>query len=315
MFKKRFVAVLCSGLMMSTATAAFAGAGPAGHDHTHTPNPSVTVAATTVAGNVSVVMGQGGFAGGNVGVSAGPDGLLIVDNLMPGFAYKLEGVLDQLKTCINCGDLKYLINTHWHFDHAGNNEHFGGDAVLIAHQAVRPLLAKEQEVKALNMKFAAKSREGLPDITITRKASVFFNGEEIEITHFPKSHTSGDVAVYFSGSNVLHLGDLYFNGMFPFVDVENGGNVKGIIRSIEAVLAQYPDDVKIIPGHGALSSKSKVRAYLDMLKQTTRTVEKAKSKGMSLEEIQKRGLDEKWQSWAWQFVNTESWIAMVYNSL
>lgn len=307
---KRFASMLCTGFVVSTvASAAFAAS-----DHTHTPKPSVAIGASAVGGNVLVVMGLDGFAGGNVGLSAGPDGLLIIDSMLPGFQHKLENVLDQVKTCVDCGDLKYMINTHWHFDHTGNNEHFGGSPVVIAHDAVRPLLAAPQDLTMFNMHFPAKSRAGLPDVTFAMKSSVYFNGEEIELMHFPKSHTSGDIAAYFTQSNVLHLGDLYFNGMFPVVDLEHGGNVRGMIKSIETALKRYPTDVKIIPGHGAVSGLQELRGYLTMLKETTKTVTKAKKAGKSLEAIQKQGLDERWKSWAWQFVSTDTWIALIYNS-
>jgi len=318
MIVNRFVVALCSGLALSTmSAAAHAGAGPApAHpDHSHTPGPEVAIGPIAVGGNVSVVMGLDGFAGGNVGVSAGPDGLLIVDDLVPGFQYKLEDVLSTMKTCTDCGEVKYLINTHWHFDHTGNNEHFGGAPVVIAHENVRPLLASPQDLKLFAMHFPAKSRAGLPDVTFAGKASVFFNGEEIELTHFPKSHTSGDITAYFTKSKVLHLGDLYFNGMFPVIDLEHGGSIKGMIRSIETVLEHYGPDIKIIPGHGPVSDMKELRGYLEMLKDTTKTVEVAKKAGMSLEDTQKQGLDERWKSWSWQFVPTKSWISFIYNSL
>lgn len=318
MFVKRFAAALCTGVVLSTVATTVMAAektAPSTHDHSHVPGPSVAIGSQAVGGNVSVVMGLNGFAGGNVGVSSGPDGLLVVDDLVPGFQHKLADVLATMKTCADCGDLKYLINTHWHFDHTGNNEHFGGAAIVIAHDTVRPLLAAPQELKMFKMKFPAKSPAGLPDVSFATEASVHFNGEKIVLRHFPKSHTSGDIAVHFTESNVLHLGDLYFNGMFPVVDLEHGGNVKGMIRSLEAVVQGYGADTKVIPGHGAVSGMKEVQAYLDMLKTTTKTVEQAKKSGMSLEAIQKRGLDKRWKSWAWSFVTPETWIAMIYNSL
>lgn len=311
---KRFVAALSAITMMSTAAMA-AESAPSAHDHTHVPGPNVAIGAQAVSGNVSVVMGLNGFAGGNVGVSSGPDGLLVIDDLVPGFQHKLADVLSTMKTCADCGDLKYLINTHWHFDHTGNNEHFGAAPVVIAHDTVRPLLAAPQELKMFKMKFPAKSAAGLPDVSFATEATVHFNGEKIALTHFPKSHTSGDIAVYFTQSKVLHLGDLYFNGMFPVIDLEHGGNVKGMITSVQAVLKNYPADTKVIPGHGAVTDMKEVRTYLEMLTATTKTVEQAKKAGKSLEAAQKQGLDKRWASWAWNFVPQEVWIAMIYNSL
>ncbi len=303
-------------LSVNSTELAFAGAAPATADHTHAQKePSITLGHEIVGGNVSVVMGMNGFAGGNVAVLSGSDGLLIVDDLLPGFQHKLENVLSTLKKCEDCGDLKYLINTHWHFDHAGTNEHFGSEAILIAHETVRSLLEVEQKLKAFDMVIPATKPAGLPDITFTKKSSVYFNGEEIELRHFPKSHTSGDIVAYFKQSKVLHLGDLYFNGMFPFIDLEHGGNVKGMINSIGFVLENYPSDTIIIPGHGAVTDMLELRSFLQMLKETTKEIEKSKKVGMSLPAIQKQGLNERWASWSWEFVSTETWIALVFNSL
>ena len=318
MIVQRFAVGLCSVLLVSTlSVVALAGAGPAPvhSDHSHAPGPNVAIGPIPVGGNVSVVMGLDGFAGGNVGVSSGPDGFLIVDDLLPGFQHKLEDVLSTMKTCAECGELKYLINTHWHFDHTGNNEHFGGAPVVIAHETVRPLLASPQELKLFAMHFPAKTRAGLPDVTFAGKASVYFNGEEIELTHFPKSHTSGDIAAYFTESKVLHLGDLYFNGMFPVVDLDHGGSIRGMIASIEAVVKRYDADTKVIPGHGPVATMKEVHAYLDMLKATTLAVQTAKTAGLSLEDVQKKGLDDRWKDWAWSFVPTKTWIMFIYNSL
>lgn len=317
MFVKQFFRGSSAAVMILAAFNALAGAGPApnDHSHTHAPEPMVEVGLTKLSDNVSVIMGTTGFAGGNVGVSSGPDGVLIVDDLLPGFEKRLEAALAGIPDCEDCTQPKYLINTHWHFDHVGTNDHFGGPAVLIAHENVRPLLATAQEFKSMGMKFEPKTEAGLPEVTFAQKASVHFNGEEIELAHFPASHTTGDIVAYFKSSNVLHTGDLFFNGMFPFVDFEHGGSIKGMIKSVEMLLVKYPDDVTIIPGHGDIANKAELRTFLSMLKETTSVVEAAKAKGLSLAEIQKAGLDEKWSSWSWGFVSVEGWIAMVYNSL
>ncbi|MCP3672499.1 MAG: MBL fold metallo-hydrolase [Gammaproteobacteria bacterium] len=311
------IAFIMGVLSANSIGLVFAGTGPAvsAVDASHTPKPSIGIGYEVVAGNVSVVKGLDGFAGGNVAVSSGADGLLIVDDMLQGFERKLEHIFSGLKKCAECGDLKYLINTHWHSDHTGTNEYFGGKAVVIAHETVRSLMAVEQHMKSFNKVVPATKHSGLPDITFTTKSSVYFNGEEIELIHFPKSHTSGDIVVYFKQSKVLHLGDLYFNGMFPFIDLEHGGNVKGMISSIEAVLKHYPADIKIIPGHGAVTDMMELQSFLQMLKETTKTVEESKMAGMSLQSVQKQGLNQRWASWEWDFISTETWIKLVYNSL
>ncbi len=316
--KSSVLIILIMGVLFANSLGsvfAGAGSGASATGETKTSKQPITIGYEVVAGNVLVVKGLDGFAGGNVAVLPGADGLLIVDDMLHGFERKLEQVFSAVKRCDDCGDLKYIINTHWHSDHTGTNEYFGGKAVVVAHEAVRFLLADKQEIKSLEKVVPATKPTGLPDITFTTKSSVYFNGEEIELTHFPKSHTSGDIAVYFKEANVLHLGDLYFSGMFPFIDLEHGGNVQGMINSIEAVLEQYPADTKIIPGHGVVTGMTELRVFLQMLQETTKTVEKSKKAGMSLKSVQKQGLNKRWASWAWDFISTDTWIALVYNSL
>ena len=276
--------------------------------------PPVTLEHKNIGNNISVIMGVNGFTGGNVAVLSGTDGQLVVDDMLPDFQSKLSSILKTLNKCADCKGLKYLINTHWHFDHTGNNEHFG-DATLIAHETVRALLANDQELKAFNMKVPAQKPAGLPDISFAKKAYVYFNDEEIELAHFPKSHTTGDIVVYFKNAKILHMGDLFFNGMFPFIDVEHGGNVKGLIKSVGLILENYPADIQIIPGHGPLASMKDLRLFLEMLQATTQEVDKAKAAGMDLADIQKQGLNNKWKSWSSGVVDTKTWISLIFNSL
>lgn len=308
-----FLTIIATTLLLSS-TLAFAGASHA-DSHTSEAKGDIKIGHQKVSKNISVVMGLNGFAGGNVAVLFSKEGLLVVDDMLPGFHHKLQKVLNTISECESCAKVKYLINTHWHFDHTGTNEYFGGEAVVISHKNVRELLKNKQTLKAFNIVVPATKSAGLPDITFTTSSAVHFNGEEIELIHFPKSHTSGDIVVYFKSSNVLHLGDLYFNGMFPFVDLEFGGNVKGMIKSVEAILKTYPSDTIIIPGHGKVSNMSELATFLTMLKETTKEVQSYKQNGMSLESIQEKGLNKRWDSWVWDFINTKTWISLVYNSL
>jgi len=276
--------------------------------------PEITVGVVPVAGPITMLIGVGGFSGGNVGVSSGPDGLLIVDDKLKTFSHKLEARLDELKTCSNCGDLKFVLNTHWHFDHSGGNAYFGGQAVIVAHDNVRKLLAAPQEIKFFKMKLPASPDQALPVITYRDSVSVHFNGEEIRVIHFPNGHTDGDSVIHFTKSNVLHLGDQFFNGLFPFVDIEHGGNVISMTRNIGDIIKAFPADAKVIPGHGPLGDMKALGAYHDMLKATTKIVKDQKATGMKLEEIRAFGLPEKWKSWSWR-ISTDMWIALIYNSL
>jgi len=276
--------------------------------------PEITIGVVPVAGPITMLIGVGGFSGGNVGVSAGPDGLLIIDDKLKPFSKKLEARLDALKTCSECGDLKFLINTHWHGDHTGGNAYFGGQAVIVAHDNVRKLMAAPQEIKIFKMKMPAAPDQALPVITYRNSVSVHFNGEEIRIIHFPNGHTDGDSVIHFTKSNVLHLGDQFFNGLFPFIDVEHGGNVVTMTRNVGEMIDMFPADAKIIPGHGPLGDVNDLKTMLAMMKATTKIVQDRMKAGKSLKEIQAAGLPEKWKSWSWR-ISTETWIAVIYNSL
>lgn len=265
----------------------------------------VEVKATKVAGNVYMLEG----AGGNIGVSAGSDGILIVDDQFAPLAEKIRAALKGLGS----GKLSFILNTHWHGDHTGGNEVFGREATIIAHDNVRKRLSTDQVV--FGEKIPASPPQALPVITFGQSISVHFNGEEIKAIHFPHGHTDGDSIIFFTGSNVVHMGDDFFVGRFPFVDLASGGSVQGLIRNIETVLGQIPDDAKIIPGHGPLSTKADLRTYLGMLKETTAIVQQRISAGKDLKAIQAEGLPETWKDWGSGFIKTDLWLQIVHESL
>jgi len=265
----------------------------------------VQIKAAHVAGKVHMFEG----AGGNIGVSVGEDGILIVDDQFAPLADKIRAALKDLGD----GKLKFVLNTHWHFDHTGGNPEFGPEAPIIAHTNVRKLLSSPQEL--LGRMREPLPKEGLPVITFDDALSVHFNGEEIKVLHYPHSHTDGDSVVYFTGSNVVHMGDLLFNGMFPFVDVEHGGDVEGLARSVKKITDTLPEGAKIIPGHGPLSTKADLLAFHEMLVETTNVVRAAIQAGKSLEDIQSAGLPEEYQKWSQGFINADRWVELVYKSL
>jgi glyoxylase-like metal-dependent hydrolase (beta-lactamase superfamily II) len=247
-----------------------------------------------VAKNIYMLQGEGG----NIGVSVGTDGLLIVDDQFAPLAPKIEAALKQL----NPGKLKFLLNTHHHGDHTGGNAHFGREAHIIAHENVRKRLT-------------GSPKEALPVITFDESLHVHFNGEEIRLAHLPHGHTDGDAMIHFTGANVIHMGDQFFSGRFPNIDLSGGGDVRGFIRNIEHVMANLPPDVKLIPGHGPLSTVKELKESHEMLVETTRIVEKQIAAGKSLAEIKAAGLPEKWKSWAVPTMTTERWIEIIYRSL
>ena len=256
----------------------------------------IKIKTTHVAGNIYMLEG----AGGNIGASVGPDGILLVDDQFAPLAEKIRNALKELSE----GQLKFLINTHFHGDHTGGNAIFGAEAHIISHTNVRKRLQIE-----------SSPQKALPVVTFDDSLSIHFNGEEIRVIHFPHSHTDGDSVIFFTGSNVVHLGDLFFSGRFPYVDLNNGGDVEGLIKHIEKLLAELPPDVKLIPGHGPLSDLDDLRIYHQTLVETMEVIRDQIEAGKSLEEIKAAGLPKKWRSWGAGFISTGRWIEIVHRSL
>ncbi len=257
----------------------------------------VEVKATHVAGNIHMLTGSGG----NIGVSVGPDGILIVDDQFAPLAPKIEAALRQL----NPDKLKFVLNTHYHGDHTGGNAHFGRQAPIIAQTNVRKRLGGKP----------GDSKPGLPVITFDDSLSVWFNGEEIRLAHVPPAHTDSDSIVHFTDANVIHFGDTFFSGRFPNIDLGGGGDVRGYIRGVADAIEKVPADAKLIPGHGPLSTVKELKEFHQMLVETSGLVEKAIAAGKTLDQIKADGLPEKWKSWAAPTVTTARWLEILYHGL
>ena len=258
----------------------------------------VEIKATPVAGRVHLLEG----AGGNIGVSAGPDGVLIVDDQFAPLAAKIAAKLKEL----NPAPARYVLNTHWHGDHTGGNAAFGAaGSTIVARSEVRERLSKKKDPVAAE----------LPTITFRNEASVHFNGEEIRLVALGPGHTDGDTMVWFTGSKVAHLGDQFFAGRFPFIDLGSGGDVAGYVANVEKALSILPPDTKVIPGHGPLASIDDLKAFRDMLVETTGIVRTALRDGKSLDQVKAAGLPDKWKPWGTGFINTSRWLEVCYNSL
>ncbi len=265
----------------------------------------VTITATHVAGRVHMLVGSGG----NIGVQAGDDGLLMVDDQ---FAPLADRIRAAMKT-IHAGELAFVLNTHYHGDHVGGNEVFGKEATVVAHENVRKRLVSGHQPFGREPQPAAPA--ALPVVTFNESVTLHFNGEAVEVIHFPRGHTDGDSVVFFTGSNVVHMGDHLFLGMFPFVDLDAGGTVQGMAANLKAVLARIRPDTKIIPGHGPLGSPDDLRRSVEMLEATLDVVRQARGAGRSLEEIQKAGLPARWDEWGKGFIKADRWIETLHRSL
>jgi cyclase len=265
----------------------------------------VEMKVTKVAGNIYMLEGSGG----NIGVSVGADGILIVDDQFAPLADKIRAALKTLGD----GKLKFVLNTHYHGDHTGGNASFGLEAPIIAQTNVRRRLATEQTV--LGEKVAPSPKEALPVITFEQSVSIHFNGEEIKAVHFPHGHTDGDAVIFFTGSNVVHMGDDFFAGRFPFVDIDNGGDIEQLTKNVSDIIATLPPDVKIIPGHGPLSTLDDLKLFRRMLFETTAIIRKEIQAKRSLDQAKAAGLPDEWKSWGTGFIKTDAWIELIYKSL
>ena len=265
----------------------------------------VKITPVHVAGSVHMLKG----AGGNIGVSVGEDGLLMIDDQFAPLAGRIQTALKNF----NKGGLRFVLNTHWHGDHTGGNHIFGRQAPIISHTNVRKRLAQTNKIGKRVIK--PRPREALPVVTFDESLSIHFNGEEIKVIHYPAGHTDGDSVIFFTKSNVVHMGDQMFSGLFPFVDLSNGGDVEGYTKNVAAILAKVPSDAKIIPGHGPLSGVKDLKTFHEMLTATTDIVRKQIRAGKTLAQIKSKGLPAKWKGWAWRFVSEERWIATIHKSL
>jgi cyclase len=267
------------------------------------PDPSkVEVKAARVSGSVYMITG----AGGNIGVSVGSDGIVVVDDQYAPLAPKIEAALKS----ITDQPVRFILNTHYHGDHTGGNEHFGKMAPIVAHENVRKRLASG--TSRGTDKVPPAPAGALPVITFNDTLTIHLNGEDVRAVHMPHGHTDGDSVIWFTGSNVVHMGDDYFNGFFPYVDTENGGDVGGLIANVEKVLATVPDDVKVIPGHGPLSDKAGLRRYATTLKETLAAVQKGVDAGKTAGQLKSEKVLARWEEWGKGFIKTDTWIDALY---
>jgi len=274
----------------------------------------VQIKVTKVSGNIYMLEGEGG----NIAASVGEDGIVIVDDQFAPLADKIQVALKGLG--ITDKPVRFVINTHYHGDHAGGNVPFSqSGSTVIAQDNVRKRLESGGTAgNGSSMKMDVKPAEkaALPIITFEHDVTVHLNGEDIRALHFPAGHTDGDSIIFFPKNNVVHMGDDFVRYGFPFIDVASGGSVQGMIAAMEKATAQLPADVKVIPGHGQLSNLDDVREFVKMLKETSAVVEKALKQHKTLEQMKQDKILDPWaKRWNGDFVKSDAFIETLYNSM
>jgi cyclase len=267
----------------------------------------ITFKTTKLADGVYMIEGAGGFSGGNVGVLAGPDGLIVIDDSFQQLAPKLQGTLKE----ISDKPVKLVLNTHFHGDHSSGNAVFGAVAPIIAHTNTRVRLERD------GWRGKPAPAAALPVITVDDAIALHLDGEDVIVTHVGPAHTDSDLTVTFEKAKVVHMGDVFFNGLYPFIDFEHGGgSVKGYVAAVERSLARMPADVKIIPGHGPLGTRRDLEAYLAMLKDTTSIVEKGIAAGKTADDLKKAKVFARYdEAWSKGFMKTDDYIDELYEGL
>ncbi len=269
-------------------------------------NQEVKIEINKIAGNVYMLIGQGG----NIGVSIGEDGVFVIDDQ---FARLSPKIISAIRT-LSDKPIKFLANTHWHGDHTGGNVNFQKEgAIIMAHKNVRKRLEE-----STNRDGSKNPKEALPVITFDDKMSLHMNGEEIAIFHPDNAHTDGDAILYFTESNVLHTGDTYFRGWYPYIDLESGGSVNGYIEAAKNTLMLIDDETKIIPGHGPVSNKKEYKSFLTMMEGLKSIIQAEIEKGKTEEQVTKdasltKTYDD--QGYSWNFITSEKIRRTFYKSL
>jgi len=269
----------------------------------------VQIQTVDVAPGVHMLVGSGG----NIGVSSGSDGVLIIDDQYAPLTEKIRAAV----SAIHKDPIRFVVNTHWHGDHTGGNENLGGaGAVIVAHESVRRRMSSEHISEFMKRTTPASPKGALPVMTFTENVSFHVNGDELYVFHVDPAHTDGDSIVHWKKANVFHMGDLYFSAGFPFIDLESGGAFDGVIAAADKVLALANDSSKIIPGHGPLSTKKELTAYRDMLKTIRSRIHSQVTSGKSLDEVKASRPTKEWDETLGKgFINGERLTEFAYRSL
>jgi len=269
----------------------------------------VEVKAEKVAEGVYMLTG----AGGNMGLSVGKSGTYLIDDQYAPLSDKIVLAI----RLITPDPVRFVVNTHWHGDHTGGNENLGkAGALLVAHENVRKRMSTEQFMGAFGRKVEPSPEGALPVVTFTDAVTFHWNGDEIRAYHVPPAHTDGDVIIHFAKADVVHMGDVFFNGGYPFIDTSSGGRIDGVIAAAERVLGGIGEKTRLIPGHGPVGTKADLQAYRDGLKTLRDRIAKLKAEGKTRDQaIAAKPTADYDAKWGTGFMKGDTFTGLVYDSL
>jgi cyclase len=292
MQKALLALALCAGLATSA--------------HAQQDFSKVEIKSEPVAGSVHMLTG----AGGNLALSIGDDAAFLVDDQFAPLSARIKAAVAN----ISRKPVRFVLNTHWHGDHTGGNEHFGrAGSVIVAHENVRRRMSSEQFSSFATQPIPASPKAALPVVTFASDVTFHMNGDEIHAFHVPRAHTDGDTIVHFRRANVMHLGDVFFNRMYPFIDAGSGGSWAGTLAAVDKVLASMGDDNRLIPGHGPLASKADLVAYRHMLQTVGERLQALARDGKSLQDaIAARPTAEFDEVWGKGFFKPDQFVGMLW---
>ena len=270
---------------------------------------AVEIQTSEVAPGIYMMVG----AGGNLGVSVGEDGAFLIDDQFAPLSDKIMAAIGELTDA----PVEFLVNTHWHGDHTGGNEAFGNaGAVIVAHDNVRVRMSTEQFREIFDQRYPASPDVALPIVTFNDELTLHWNGHTIRAFHSGPAHTDGDAVIHFEEADVFHMGDNFFHGFFPFVDVSSNGDINGIISTGYRVLAMSNAGTRIIPGHGPLATPDDLRDWLQVLRSTRESIQELIDQGMSEDEVVAANPTAEYnESHGGGFMNPENYTRLVYQSL
>ena len=252
-------------------------------------------------------------AGGNMGLSVGDDATFLIDDQFGPLTPKIQAAI----AAVTGKPAKFILNTHWHFDHVGGNENFGATgAVLVAHENVRRRMSTDQFIEFMKTPVPASPHVALPVVTFSQGLTFHLNGDEMRVIHVPRAHTDGDAIVHFVKSDVIHMGDVFFNKLYPFIDTSTGGTVEGVIAAADRTLKEVGDSTRIIPGHGPLANRADLQAYRDMLATISGRIRDQMRAKRTLEQVQAAKPTAEFDAvWGKGFLKPDKFVEMLYKNM